>query len=100
MYDTEIVPEGLKNKKQILGGEAALWSEKVAPWEIETKLWPRAAAFAEKLWSYPKRRYDEVYSRLNYNNYRMQKRGIPTAQVQPESCLHFNGHCKNSADVL
>jgi hexosaminidase len=35
----------------IEGGEVLLWSEQTDPWDLDTKLWPRAAAAAEVLWS-------------------------------------------------
>ena len=35
----------------ILGGEAAMWSEQVSGSAIEGKLWPRGAALGERLWS-------------------------------------------------
>lgn len=98
-YDTKL-NTGRTPDNQILGGEAPLWSEKTGKWQVEVKLWPRAVAFAENLWSNPKVRSADVYSRLNYMNYRMQERGIPTGQLQPESCLFLNGHCRNPRDVI
>jgi hypothetical protein len=34
--------------KYILGGEAAMWSEQVDDHAVESKLWPRGSAFAER----------------------------------------------------
>lgn len=54
----ETVPDGIApvvpdaaQQVNLLGGEAALWAENVAAPVLDIKLWPRAFAVAERLWS-------------------------------------------------
>jgi hexosaminidase len=42
---------GPDQKKMILGGEAAMWEELATAENLDSRLWPRLAAIAERFWS-------------------------------------------------
>lgn len=54
-YLTDPMPKGVEltaeEKARILGGEAPMWTELATPETIDSRIWPRTAAIAERLWS-------------------------------------------------
>ena len=80
------LPEPLtpEQQKNILGGEAAMWEELADAETLDTKLWPRLAAIAERFWS-PQSLNDvsSMYARLQPTNYWLEWLGL-TQRSNPE----------------
>ncbi|XP_034947252.1 chitooligosaccharidolytic beta-N-acetylglucosaminidase [Chelonus insularis] len=77
----------------ILGGEAALWSEQVDSASVDSRLWPRSAAMAERLWGEPECSWEQVEYRMLRHRERLVQRGIFADSLEPEWCLQNQGHC-------
>ncbi|XP_050693934.1 chitooligosaccharidolytic beta-N-acetylglucosaminidase-like isoform X2 [Eriocheir sinensis] len=84
---------GSKHVNLILGGEAALWTEQVDDSNMDTKLWPRASAMGERLWSNPSTGWRAAESRLIHHRQRLIQRGVPAERIQPQWCHQNEGLC-------
>ena len=66
-----------EEKSRILGGEACMWGEFVVPETIDSRIWPRTAAIAERFWSPQKvRDVENMYRRLEVLNPRLDLIGL------------------------
>jgi len=72
--DTTLTAE---EQKRILGGEATMWSEWVSPETIDSRIWSRTAAIAERFWS-PREvnDVDDMYRRLAVIDSQLEELGL------------------------
>src|ERR1051326_1487874 len=72
--DTSLTAE---EAKHILGGEATMWGEWVSPETIDSRIWPRTAAIAERLWS-PRNvnNVEDMYRRLAVVSRQLEELGL------------------------
>ena len=64
-------------KARILGGEATMWSELAPKLTIDSRLWPRTAAIAERFWSSRTvKDVSSMYKRLENVSFRLEELGI------------------------
>jgi len=66
-----------EEKARILGGEVAMWGEFVSPDNVDSRIWPRAAAVAERFWS-PREVNDvpSMYRRLDVVSSELDRLGL------------------------
>ena len=80
-YLNDPLPEGsgltAEQAQLVLGGEATMWSEHVTAETIDSRIWPRTAAIAERLWSSAE--VDDVlamYRRLDTIALQLEEHGL------------------------
>ncbi|KAJ2948811.1 hypothetical protein O0L34_g8069 [Tuta absoluta] len=77
------------NLQNLFGGEACMWGEHIDDSNMHSRVWPRASAVAERLWSGPPvDTTGHTMSRIEEHSCRMKRRGVPAAPpTGPGFCL-------------
>jgi hexosaminidase len=91
-----------RSHPNVLGGEVALWSEKSDAYVLDMRVWPRAGAVAEKLWSGNKDADGQIYNskdalpriyklrhRLLQQGFRADPISMPWCELHPGSCDRY-----------
>jgi len=66
-----------QERARILGGETTMWSELVTPLTVDSRIWPRTAAIAERYWSQKSvRDVDNMFKRLNVVSFQLEELGL------------------------
>ncbi|XP_037295010.1 probable beta-hexosaminidase fdl isoform X2 [Manduca sexta] len=88
---TEEVPAVLPEQQawRVEGGAACQWTEQLGPGGLDARVWPRAAALAERLWAdRGEGAAADVYVRLDSQRQRLLARGVRAAPLWPRWCSH------------
>ena len=80
-YVNDPLPDTVKldanQKKYILGGEATMWSELTNEETVDSRIWPRTASIAERLWSPSSvNDVDNMFDRLDVISLELEDLGL------------------------
>jgi hexosaminidase len=83
-YEFDPMPKAIPRvaRNRIIGGECTMWTEHSPRGQLESKLYPRIIAFAERLWSPGKITFDDFHRRLQTHYQRLEFLGV---EYGPES---------------
>ncbi|WP_281987474.1 beta-N-acetylhexosaminidase [Aquimarina aggregata] len=85
-YDNVLTKE---QEDMILGGEATMWSELVTPLTIDSRIWPRTAAIAERFWS-PKEVSDVENMKMRLHNVSLELEKLGTMHLRNREVILRN----------
>jgi hexosaminidase len=81
-----------EQQARILGGEACMWNEQTTAQDIDSRIWPRAAVIAERLWS-PRdiNDVDDMYRRLATESLQLEALGLTHISQEAVSLRQLAG---------
>merc|ERR1712110_190809 len=78
----------------IMGGEAAIWSEQISEDDVLSKMEPRTAAYGERLWLGDQASsWHAAHHRLVHHRDRLVSRGVTSDQITQRWCVLNPGQC-------
>ena len=79
-------------RKLVLGGEVCMWAEQLNSLSIDSRIWPRSAAIAERFWS-PEdiNNVDDIYRRLAIESIRLEALGLTHLSHQGRALRELAG---------
>ncbi len=79
-------------KRFILGGEATMWAELVTPETVDSRIWPRTAAIAERFWSPQSvKDVEDMYRRLGIVSLQLEEQGLRHISYQAMMLRRLSG---------
>lgn len=89
-----------EQQRLILGGEACMWTEYVNAENVDSRIWPRNAAIAERLWS-PQNVTDvaSMYARLHAVSSELEWLGLTHRTYYPQMLRRIAGSGANAEEL-
>lgn len=88
-YDNEPITAQFSQKDEdlVIGGEGCMWGEQVDQTNFDSRVWPRACAIAERLWSDKTvNSTDAALPRLVQHRCRLVQRGVGAGPLEADYC--------------
>jgi hexosaminidase len=101
-YTVDPMPKNVsltnEEKARILGGEATMWTELATPETIDSRIWPRTAAIAERFWSNESvTDINSLRKRLKTVSFRLEELGLTHMKSKEGLLRNISNNQKSDA---